>query len=369
MKPFLIYFFSISLILSWWFLAFSGQLSPSSPPAVLITPSPCNQLKSPRVVDREKLKKALNGDINLMCALIAEWDVEAESLISKGIPSIQRLPRDDIKQVFALWQSHEEPVCGTYYPQTYLASGILMALVPEEKILALPSGFRLQYSLIPKERTDLIPFDADPFHLEAIGNTENITAFISPYSHPNAVLAMQQRSIPTVNLGAVQTPEDVKKAILQVGESVGAKKKSLILTQFIESAIMAMHNHLASLSNDPPPNVLYLNCRTFFSAPNLSTLTGNMLKQLNINQSLAIGDTGDWEIPLEIEDILKINPDCLILSTPHNEQTLQPPLSELKAFKNQRVFFVDKNIQETPSQHFLLGYFDLYDILAEARSG
>ncbi len=341
-------------------------MSPSKP-AVITVPAPNERGKSVKslVVEREKLRLAINGDTNLMCALIAKWDVEAQSLIDSGFSSIQRLKQEELREVFNLWQSSGEESAGFFYPQTYLAAGILMALVPEKAVLALPKGFRTQSAIYPKEKTELIPYDADPCHLEAIGNAEHITAFISPYSHPNTIIALGQRAIRTVNLGAVQSPEDLKAAIHTVGKTVGAQKKSALLSYFIDASLMAMNNHLKSLSTQGNPNVLYLNYRTFFSAPNQKTLAGNMLKRLNINQSLYKEDSEDWETPLEIEDILHINPDCLILSTTQSDRVLQPALSNLKALKNQRVYFVDKSIQETPSQYFLLGYFDLYAILAE----
>ncbi len=325
----------------------------------------CDKSVKSLVVEREKLLLAVNGNSNLMCALIAKWDLEAQSLIDNGIPSIQRLKPVELREVFTLWQSSGEESAGSFYPQTYLAAGILMALASEKAILALPKGFRTQSAIYPKDKTDLIPYDADPYHLEAIGNAEDITAFISPYSHPNTIMALRQRAIRTVNLGAVQSPEDLKAAIHTVGKTVGAQKKSALLSYFIDAALMAMNNHLKSLSTQVTPNVLYLNYRTFFSAPNQKTLAGNMLKQLDINLTLAKEDSEDWETPLEIEDILSIDPDCLILSTTRSNYILQPPLSNLKALKNQRVYFVDKTIQETPSQHFLLGYFDLYAILVE----
>ena len=65
----------------------------------------------------------------------------------------------------------------------------------------------------------------------------------------------------------------------------------------------------------------------------------------------------------------KYNPDYLILSTSTKEQALkiiqEPAFAKLKALQNNKVFFVDKVVQEAFSQYIVLAYYDLYQIILE----
>ncbi|NGX57909.1 MAG: hypothetical protein K940chlam3_00808 [Chlamydiae bacterium] len=361
MKNFLIYFTPLLFIFAWWICAFTEYSDTASRQVLPVTQkAPFHSEVTP--IDRDKLFRALNGDFDLMTRLIVEWDLEAQILEEKGYPGIRRLEREKILALLRDDSRNEKGTSESFFPQTYLSAGILLALIDETKITSLPRGIRNQNHIYASQKLQNITYNADPRSLETIGNGDHTLAFISPYSQPCTIQVMEQRGIPMVDLGSVTTEADLKQAIVTVGQNVHTESKAFILSSFIDATLFALDNHLATRKNRDS-EILYVNHHTTFSAPNQKTLTGNFLKRLKINETLFEKQNDDWGIPLEIEDIVALDPDCIIFSGDSN--SLQPlnSLSELQAAKNGQVYFVDQATQETQSQHCLLGYYDLYDIL------
>jgi len=358
MKRLFIYAAPLFFILTWWCASFTHK-SPNKNPITL------NGQKLPfnsevRPIDRDRLFQALNGDFDQMTKLMVEWDLEAQLLQKKGYAGIRRLkPKRLLAHLRGLPSSKiDKPL--KFFPQTYLAAGILLALVDESSITSLPAGLRHYGQLFPAQKLQSIETDSDPRFLEMIGNAEDTIAFISPYSDPCTLYAMQQRNIPMVDLGCIATPEDLKKAIDMVGAITEKPEKAALLNAFIESAVVALENHIAtrrSLYHE----VLYVNHHTIFSAPTPKTLMGHILTRLNINRPLREWQSDEWSIPLDVEDIASLNPDCIICVGP--QRPLSEKLQGVQAAINGQIHFIDPGVQSSSSQHFLLGMYDLYDIL------
>jgi len=358
MKRLFIYAAPLLFILSWWCVSFTRK-SPTKTPITLSGQKlPFNSEVRP--IDRDRLYQALNGDFDLMTKLMVEWDLEAQLLQKKGHTGIRRLKS---KRLLAHLRGLPSPTVDKplkFFPQTYLAAGILLALVEESSITSLPGGLRHYGQLFPAQKLQCIETDSDPRYLEMIGNSESTMAFISPYSDPCTLYAMELRNIPMVDLGCIATPEDLQKAINTVGAVTQKPEKAALLSAFIDAALAALENHLAtrrSLNHE----VLYVNHHTIFSAPTPKTLMGHILTRLNINRPLRKWQSDEWSIPLDVEDIAALNPDCIICAGP------QGPLSEklqgVQAAINGQIHFIDPGAQGSSSQHFLLGMYDLYDIL------
>ncbi len=135
---------------------------------------------------------------------------------------------------------------------------------------------------------------------------------------------------------------------------------------FIESAMNAMDNRIAVLQKaekDSPLKTMYLTYTNRYTMPTSHTLKGHMLQRLGIEVSHEDG----WEIALDKELIFKRKPDCLIIASPLYHG-LKYSLENETAFLQQKVFVVDENIQEFPSQYIILAYFDIYQALLGARS-
>lgn len=78
-----------------------------------------------------------------------------------------------------------------------------------------------------------------------------------------------------------------------------------------------------------------------------------------------------WRMVLEMEDILNYDPECIVISTLYPDKLERylsrlQAFSDLKAVKNNRLFFVDQKNVESPSQYIVLAYFDLVQALQES---
>jgi len=358
MRRLFIYAAPLFFILSWWCLSFSRQSPAQNLIPMLGSKLPFNSEVQP--IDRTRLFQALNGDFDLMTKLMLEWDLEAQLLRKKGYEGIRRLKA---KRLLAHLRGAPSPKSQKplkYFPQTYLAAGILLALVEESSITSLPGGLRHYSRLFPNGKLDRIASDSDPHFLETIEGSDSTLAFVSPYSDPCTLYAMQQRSIPMVDLGCIATPEDLQKAVSAIGAATAAPEKAELLNTFIDSALIALENHLATRRSQNR-DVLYVNHHTIFSAPTNKTLMGHILTRLDINRPLQARQSEGWSIPLDVEDIAALNPDCIICVGPRGP--LSEKLQGVKAALSGQIHFVDPGAQGSPSQHFLLGMYDLYDIL------
>lgn len=313
-------------------------------------------------INRNRLFQALNGDFDLMTRLIIEWDIEAQILKEKGTLGIRRLERKTLLSLLRNPPRDDHKSTTSFFPQTYLSAGILLALTDGSFITALPKGINGLTHIYSPEKLDRVTYSADPKSLEAIGTPESTLAFISPYSDPCTVRAMKQRGMTMIDLGTIADQTDLKKAIQTVGRAAGSEAEAFILNTFIDAAMLACDNHLATKTGFYS-KVLYLNHHTVFSAPTQKTLLGTLLKRLKINEDIFAYQSEDWDIPLEIEDIAAINPDYIIFSGDSKSIKSLNALTEMNAAKKGQIYFVDQAVQETSSQHFLLGYYDLYDIL------
>ena len=358
MKRLFTYIAPLFFILSWWCIAFS---KPSVPHKTLITHNRKLPFSSEVIpIDRERLFRALNGDFDLMTQLIVEWDLEAQLLQEKGYANILRLDREQILAILRQEIPVETASQHRYFPQTYLAAGILLALVDGSSLTSLPRGLRSLDRVYLPEKLHKIPNDSNPRFMETIGSSHDTVAFISPYSEPCTLNVMLQRGIPMVDLGCVATMRDLKFAIETVGQVTQTPGKADLLNTFIDATLTALDNHLAT-RNSSNHEILYVNHHTVFSVPTQKTLMGNILTRLDINRPFTKNQPDNWTIPLDIEDITAMNPDCIICSG--HQTSPWEKLQDIAAAQSGQIHFVEPTTQGSQSQHFLLGYYDLYDIL------
>lgn len=320
-------------------------------------------------ISRDDLHKALAGNIELMTKLIADWEIEAQLLTAEGRPNIKHLRSDIFLRSQKIGRSYEiqhEVSSHTYLPQTYVASSILLALLPPDKIVAIPRGLREQTQLFPTSITNQIPLDVDRYSSETLYRLCPHIAFIAPYSCPATIEKLTQQNIRLINLDTAKSLEDIKQTLIKVGHAINLPLKAELMAIFIESAMNAMDNRIAVLQKaekDSPLKTMYLTYTNRYTMPTSHTLKGHMLQRLGIEVSHEDG----WEIALDKELIFKRKPDCLIIASPLYHG-LKYSLENETAFLQQKVFVVDENIQEFPSQYIILAYFDIYQALLGARS-
>ena len=409
-----IYALVVILIGSWWYLAFK-QEDPISVPSEQ-TPvfensratSFNHSLLTP--MNRDALLKALSGNTSLMIKLMSEWDVDAQIMQSEGLHHAKRLSRKDYLRAqvlgrqlknFPLEKLHQlqegsrlkkisddtgkvidlkHSPCH-FLPQTYAAASFLLALTPPEEIVALPRRLREQEQLFPRSVTNRIPLDCDRYNAEKLFLANPQVAFIAHYSHPATIQALSNQGVQLYTMRDMNTLTDICEELLCIGNVINRPVEAELLKIFIEAAMLAIDNRMASLQmyfvqQQKPPQVLFLSYHQTYSIPTRHTLTGQLLQRMGIldlsHHAIAKNESSQWSIPIDKEAILHLDPDCLIISTENvaflkKEIPLDPALNQLSAVQNHRLFFVDEVIQQSPSQYIVLAYHDLIQALANLR--
>lgn len=402
-----IYGLTAGMIVGWWTVAFK-QPSPLETGRSFVTPPQAHaraHFNSEGLfgVNRDTLQQALRGDFQLMGQLIAEWDIDAQLLQSRGSASIKRLPADDfiksqwlmrqLKQRAASATPGQQPLAAMptpsaathryqrFLPQTYAAASFLLALAHPEEIVALPHSLREKTQLYPRALTNRIPLDIDRYNAEKLFLAQPEIAFVAHYSNPATVQALSNQGIDLYMMKDLNTLADITDELVQIGTIVNRPLEAEMLKIFIDAAIAANDNKISMVTDhyakrqQELPRVLFLNFHQNFSVPTQHTLTGQLLKRLDpLDISLkAAGRNGGSEnmaAPMDKERLLNLNPDCLIIAA-ENKSALEKEmrgdaaLSQLKAVQSNKLFFVDETIQHSPTQYIVLAYHDLIQVLTE----
>ncbi len=402
-----IYLLAAVFILGWWYVAFdlwNGQKSTPLATADLQHNRKAT-LSSPYLapLSRQRIHEALLGDTQLMASLIAEWDAEAQLLAAVGHEKIQRLPNDTFLRAQYLGRKLRSRLDGMcregsqevttvfddrgnsiepseaprrFLPQTYVAASFLLALAAPEQIVAVPSGMRRLTQLYPSELMDNISLDVSPYNTERLFREEPDVAFVAHYSQPSTLEALRSQGIELFTLSHVDSFEEIQDALMRVGHVAGKPEEAELLTLFMEASFCALDNRLAvaqiDASSRNASDVLYLNHFTHFSAPSLQTFTGKLLQQLGINKlpmSLP-GAEHQWQIPLYQEHIVRFRPKAIVLSTAESdilrERMLNnPAFRDVPAVQNKRIYTVDADVQDSPTQFSVLAYYDLVHTVLE----
>lgn len=364
------------IIISWWILAFRSP-SPSfsaTPPTSFTTDFPLLDQLSP--LKREALHQALLGDISLMRSLMISWDEDAQFLIQSGVLGIQSIPQprkpltishvtdDDGNQI-----NLDNPL-QRFLPQTYLASTVLLALVPPEQIVAIPRGIRDLPQLYPTALLKQIPLDIDRYNSERLYQASPDLAFVAHYSHPATLEALKAQGISLFLIKNVDTLSDILNAISRIGYLADQKEKTEILLAFVEAAMRSIDNRLRAMtcqwdSNIPQQKILYLHYSSRFAMPTTKNMTGQLLQRIIAQAPIfaipVIESTTEWKIPLTHEGILHENPEGLIISCLLPEQ---PPKTSWEGIATQsKVTFIDEMVQQSLTQQIALAYFDIFQSL------
>lgn len=403
------YCIPLIIIICWWTLAFRPNKepppsSPIVPPKVSFSSPPLITFLSP--LERSTLHAALNGDFDLMIKLITDWDHDAQIIEQFGLIPVKKLSRedflrsqliarklksgneelnrfnektwqpisDDTGQLFDLTKNYRR-----FLPQSYIAASFLFALSQPEEIVALPRGMREQTFLYPIEKINRVALDTDRYNTEKLYEAQPDIAFVADYSHPSTIEALQKQGIPLFTLKCINSPEEIRHALLRIGAIVNRPLEAELLNYFVEAAMQAIDNRFQVLnahfnSSNASAKVLFLKHHLTFSTPTSHTLTGKLLKRIGIAElqgDKIAQNTFAWNIPIRQEQIIELSPDYIIISTnsmdPMRTQLLKNNISYLM-LKNppKSIAFVHDSIQESPSQYIVLAYYDLYRALTDA---
>jgi len=383
----------------WWIVAFLPRGFVENHDETLEAPQKiCESLEAPYLasLSRSRLHKALLGDVDLMAGLIAEWDAEAELLEQSEVTHARRLPKDQFLRAQTLThrirrrhsgltdpyladprlvsQTKQDSPSPQYLPQTYVAASFLLALTSPDQIMALPSEMRRITQLYPSELTRQIKLALSPYNTQRLWEARPAVAFIASYSQPATCAALRQQGIELCTLSDVTSIEQVQSALLQVGSKVGREEEAELLALFMDAALCALDNRLMLHQQTAPEveNVLYVNYYSSFTAPSQRTLTGKLLKRLRINELAPLQAQGhsDWQIPLTQEQLQRCEPDRILLSCAQSswlrhQLLTNPSMHSLPAVRNGRIYALDPEVQNSPSQFAILAYFDLVHSLMQ----
>lgn len=398
-----VYLISLALILLWWGFAFQPTDENITPleqkTENLQTNAPLLEILSP--LNRETLREALAGDFELMTKLIADWDIDARLLESRGVHLAKRLDRRQyikaqligrqLKKSFEpSFHKHivfddlgkgldlQKPLT-RFLPQTYVAATFLLTLAPTNQIVAIPKGLREQTHFFPKNLTDQIPLDIDRFNGEKLFREKPDVAFVANYSHPQTLNALQSQGVPLFTFKHFETIPEIQAGLARTGEIINRPLEADLLNLFIEASLLAIDNRVLAFNEHlneqgiRNPRILYLNYRSQYSQPTSRTFTGQLLDRMGINMLTCRSTQSlEWFIPIYQEQIRMLNPDYLIVASAYPEHMPSylhddAVMRELNAVKMKRTSYIDDSVQQSPTQYVILAYYDLFQAITKAH--
>ena len=354
-------------------------------------------------IERKAIKRALDGDVATMMALIQKWEIDAKILLEVGLLPVRQLshdafiksqiigrtllstPRDAIGN---LESAHCPPVIidnfgaplathtpyRTIFPQTYQAASILLAIAECDSIAALPHGMRQQTQLYSPAVTAAIPLDANQFNNESLHLAGVEVAIISScYSHPAFISTLQRQGIKVFATGDCETVEEIQNTITQMGVLAHVPLKAELLNIFIDAALIAIDNWRHALCPQlEEEEIVVVNYCHQFSLISPRSLTYQMLKRMGIvsdqryPQKSFIENHG-WSIPIPEEKLVMNVPEQLIVVA-EASAVMRKHVADKTAKLQTACTLVDATVQNTPSQYLVLAYYDLNEAVIDGYS-
>lgn len=396
-------FYSISFffIFCWWMVAYKNHEADEPKKSIPILTEQDRRIKTSGVkielIPRETLVKALQGDIGLMGELILMWDMDAQILqfdeASPATPykrleaskliECQKLVRMLSTKEQPLWKYSEDVIVddlGTpfdlsyirerFFPQTYMAADILLAIKNTDCIAALPKGFKNQEHLFPKSLTKDIPIEFDRYAAEILSTLDPKVAFVSKdFSDHYALTLLKAQGLDLFFVPPVHTVDDLCKAIRDIGDMSAEGLKARVLSTFMEALFLSLDNwREANKLLDNTPKILTLSFYNRFFLPGTKSLTDHFLKRMGIDNFSSImpsdSRVDSFSIPISEEEIAYFNPDLLIILTdsPNEIQSImqkRPFLKIVNAKLRDSIAYISEKVQISPSQAMGLAYYDL----------
>jgi len=391
-RVFLAYIIAFFFISTWWFCALQHPLIDAVVPKVpVIQQEPVSFKHTYLSLNREIIKKALDGDVDLMARLMLDWDIDAQMMIEEGYANIKRLPSERLLKSQSLWRQLKSPknsrleelaidALGVPFdlssphtkilPHTFTASGIVLAICQSERIVALPEGFREQNHIYSSQLTDKIAHDFNRYQQEELFSAHPNVALVSPfYSHPATLNTLKAQGIPLYALRDVKTINDLCLLIKEVGTICHEEIRGELLSLFVEAAFNAIDNRAVFLGlTNKRHSTLVVDFHARFSVQGRQSLSYDFLKRMGIDNfsqvQLPIELQEEWLVPVDIEHLVYANPEVLYViaySSDALHKTLEnyPALHQVEAIRQGNLFTLDESTQKTCSQYAVLAYWDL----------
>lgn len=373
-------FFGVALILGWWLIAFSSW-KPFTPRQNHLSTSSYHVTDSTLLLplNRDEVQAALWGDVQTILKLISQWDTEAALLLKDGVENVQRLNGEDYFEAQRIGRSlllSKESPSDRLLPQTLVSATFLMALCPPENLIAMPKLMKENPSLYPSAYTEQVSLDIDRYHSEKVFMLRPRLAFTAPYSNPAVVEALHQQGIPLHSIHNIESVDGIQSSLQETGDLVNQTDKASLLVFFLKALFASVDNHMLIYRNhDYLDKTLYLTFRGRCYAPSKRTLTGQSLERLGLstlNQSVTelLGED-PWQVGVDMEHLVRLQPEVIILAVSNGEEAKQWLLSQqalenVPALLHERVYIVNSDVQDSPTQLIGLAYLDLAESYLKA---
>lgn len=388
----LYYLIVISSISFWWLLAFQNPIAHEM---TCSFKSEEEQISISSEIDflnlnRDEIQSALEGDVVKMKSLILEWEIAAEHLECKGVGNIKRLEREEfifsqligpklindqkLKKTIIIDQLGQ-PIdisasCERIFPQTYHSGEILLALTEAKKIVALNEGLKNQKFLRNSQKINEITTFVNCFDGEKIFLAKPQVAIVAEYSHPSLIQILKKQGVQLFFQKQIENLEDLHISITNLGFLCNESLKSKLLNIFIKSALNAIDNkRQIYLKNFNYDKVLVLQYYSKHSLPAENSFINYFIQRMDLHKNISSQARSDnTRTPFSEDQIIKINPDYLIIITEMNDDKSsyfykKRYCSHINAGKKKQIFLLDEEIQQTTSQYAVLAYFDLNNCL------
>ncbi|MDP1880704.1 MAG: ABC transporter substrate-binding protein [Parachlamydiaceae bacterium] len=401
--------FSFTFIFSWWFFAFENLTTSTTTSSENTLESPGLALSTHAILskvsqlDRNEIQQALAGNFSLMRELIQRWETDAKHLSDHGIPGIQHLSKDQYFQscfiehilsrcpksikdqlnrslrLNSLVDASNRKVTildsfNRFLPQSYISASYLLAIAPSDEILAIPKGLRYLSHIYNPVHLNKIPKNSHQIVGEKLSQSKPDIVFTAPYSHPPLLEMLQRQKINLYNLHHQNTLKEIQQSLLKVGHLSNHILEAQLLSHFIDSCFLAIDNRLLVLNYfdaRTPISLLCLTLHQSFELPTSKSLIGQLLNRATSFypqiQCRIPSDENAWSISTNIEKIYLSNSDVLFICTSLSAQQKKDQnhfiLGQLKAFKNNKIFYFDSALHNSANQYIALAYFDLFQSL------
>lgn len=397
-----VYAAATAILIAWWWLAFgwsSGDKTIQNSSSIATKESSLTPLASLPIayVQRAQLVEVLAGNLSMIPELVTAWDIDAQLLQSAGLPNISRLNPEELFRLHYTYRIYKkgytpaqtphsivddigreiklEKSYTRFLPQTHVAASFLLALVPPDQIVALPRQLREDVELYPKALTSPISLDIDRYNGERLYRAAPEIAFVAHYSNPATIDALTRQDIQLYTMRNPDSLEDIIFELKQIGTIASKPAEADLLASFIKAAMFAIDNQLIlnNATKNTSNHILFVNYHLTYSIPTMKTVNGQLIarmgeKDSSLSYAAEIKPSHDWVTPISKEEIVNLNPDCLVIIAENpelvkSEITKDKSFNSISAVKNHKISVLKESIQHSPSQYIVLAYYDLVETL------
>lgn len=160
---------------------------------------------------------------------------------------------------------------------------------------------------------------------------------------PDAVFTMDEQmadSVANANMNAVvlswTEPEDVKQTIQLVGKVLNKEELANEYIKYFDETVTSINKATAAIPEEKRPRVLYANMQSMTAPHEIS----DWWIETAGGQSVAKADRAGKQLAFSVEQLLKWDPEIIIVSTPKDVRIINddPRFQKISAVRNKQVY-------------------------------